>query len=44
MVEPRVAIAAGVNFGAKDTRGDMDGNRQKSHGKYSPMALERNSI
>lgn len=33
VMEPRVAITAGVNFGAKDTRGDIDGNRQKSHGK-----------
>lgn len=42
--DTRVAITAGVNLGAKETRGDMFGNRQKSHGKYNPIALDTNSI
>ena len=39
-----VAIVAGVNLGATETRAVMEGNRQKSHGKYNPSELDMNNI
>ena len=39
-----VAIVAGVNLGATETRAVMEGKRQKSHGKYNPSELDMYNI
>ena len=44
ITEMVVAIAAGVNLGATETRAVMEGNRQKSHGKYNPSELDMYNI
>ena len=44
MVPMTVAMMAGMNRGEKETSAVMLGYRQKSQGKYNPLALDTYSI